>query len=52
MREFEKAAALGGGRNLYEANRKAYRLLRYGARVKPGVEENTATVHPIDWYAL
>ncbi len=51
MREFEKAAALGGGRNLYEANRKAYRLLRYGARVKPGVEENTATVHPMDWYA-
>ena len=49
IREFEKAAALGGGRNLYEANREAYRLLRYGARVKPGVEENTQTVHLIDW---
>ena len=34
IREVEKAAALGGGQNLYEANREAYRLLRYGARVK------------------
>ena len=49
IREFDKAAALGGGRNLYEANREAYRLLRYGAKVKPGVEENTATVRLIDW---
>ena len=49
MREFERAAALGGGRNLYEANREAYRLVRYGARVKPGVEENAQTVHLIDW---
>ncbi|MCY4648648.1 MAG: type I restriction endonuclease subunit R [Gammaproteobacteria bacterium] len=49
MREFEKAAALGGGRSLYEANQEAYRLLRYGAKVKPGVEENTATVRLIDW---
>ena len=49
IREFEKAAALGGGRNLYEANREAYRLLRYGAKVKPGVEEKTATVRLIDW---
>ncbi len=49
MREFEKAAALGGGRNLYEANGEAYRLLRYGAKVKPGVEENAQTVHLIDW---
>ena len=49
MREFDKAAALGGGRSLYEANREAYRLLRYGARVKPEVEENAQTVHLIDW---
>ena len=49
IREFEKAAALGAGRSLYEANREAYRLLRYGARVKPGVEENSQTVHLIDW---
>ena len=44
LREFENAAALGGGRNLYEANREACRLLRYGARVKPEVEENAPTV--------
>ena len=49
IREFERAAALGGGRNLYEANRETYGLLRYGARIKPGVEENAATVHLIDW---
>ena len=49
IREFQNAAALAGGRNLYEANREAYRLLRYGARVKPGVEENAQTVHLIDW---
>ena len=39
-REFEQAAALGDGRNLYEANREAYRLRRYGASVRPGVDEN------------
>ncbi|MXX33955.1 MAG: HsdR family type I site-specific deoxyribonuclease [Gemmatimonadetes bacterium] len=49
IRELEKAAALGGGRNLYEANREAYRLLRYPARIKPGVEKNTADVRLIDW---
>ena len=49
FREFENAAALGGGRSLYEANREVCRLLRYGARVKPEVEENAATVRLIDW---
>ena len=49
IRELEKAAALGGGRILYEANREAYRLLRYPARIMPGVEKNTADVHLIDW---
>ena len=49
VREFEKAAALGSGRNLYEANRESYSLLRYGAKIKLGVEENAQTVHLIDW---
>ncbi|MDE0102754.1 MAG: type I restriction endonuclease subunit R [Bryobacterales bacterium] len=49
IHEFERAAALGSDRNLYEANREAYRLLRYGARVKPRVQENAQTVHLIDW---
>ncbi len=41
MRAFERSGALGGGRNLHETNRETYRLLRYGARVRPGIEENS-----------
>ena len=44
-----KAAALGGGRTLYDANRDVYGLLRYGAKVRPGLGEQTVTVHLIDW---
>ena len=42
-------ASLGGGRDLYEANRDVYSLLRYGVKVKPGIGENTETVWLIDW---
>ena len=42
-------ASLGGGRDLYEANRDVYRLLRYGVKVKPGMGEQTETVWLIDW---
>ncbi|MFF2347546.1 type I restriction endonuclease subunit R [Pseudarthrobacter sp. NPDC058119] len=45
----KKDASLGGGRNLYEANRDVYNLLRYGVKVKPGMGENTETVWLIDW---
>lgn len=45
----KKAASLGGGRNLYEANREVYELMRYGVHVKPGIGEQTATVWLIDW---
>ena len=44
-----KAAALGGGKTLYEANREVYGVLRYGARVRPGIGEQTVTVNLIDW---
>ena len=44
-----KAASLGGGHDLYEANRDVYDLLRYGVKVKPGVGEQTETVWLIDW---
>lgn len=44
-----KAAAVGAGHGLYEANRDVYRLLRYGVKVKPGVGEQTETVWLIDW---
>jgi type I restriction enzyme R subunit len=42
-------ASLGGGRDLYEANRDVYGLLRFGVKVKPGVGEQTETVWLIDW---
>ncbi|MGW4901671.1 type I restriction endonuclease subunit R [Streptomyces albidoflavus] len=42
-------ASLGGGRDLYEANRDVYGLLRYGVKVKPGVGEQWQTVWLIDW---
>jgi type I restriction enzyme R subunit len=42
-------ASLGGGRDLYEANKDVYGLLRYGVKVKPGIADHTETVWLIDW---
>lgn len=47
--ELNKAAALGGSRTLYDANRAVYEKLRYGVHVKPSVQEQTVTVWLIDW---
>jgi type I restriction enzyme R subunit len=44
-----KAASVGAGHDLYEANKEVYQLLRYGVKVKPGVGEQTETVWLIDW---
>ncbi|MCI0580249.1 MAG: HsdR family type I site-specific deoxyribonuclease, partial [Chloroflexi bacterium] len=44
-----QAAALGEGKNLYDANKAVYSLLRYGVKVKPGAGEQTQTVWLIDW---
>jgi type I restriction enzyme R subunit len=44
-----KAASVGAGHDLYQANREVYDLLRYGVKVKPGVGEQTQTVWLIDW---
>ncbi|MBB0969014.1 type I restriction endonuclease subunit R [Dietzia aerolata] len=44
-----KAVSVGAGRDLYEANRDVYGLLRYGVKVRPGVGEQTETVWLIDW---
>ncbi|MFE2656707.1 type I restriction endonuclease subunit R [Brevibacterium sp. NPDC059310] len=44
-----KAASVGGGHDLFEANREVYDLLRYGVKVRPGVGEQTETVWLIDW---
>lgn len=47
--ELRKAAALGGSKTLYDANREVYGLLRYGVKVRPEVGEQTVTVWLIDW---
>lgn len=45
----EKAASLGSGIKLYDANKEVYRLLRYGVKEKEGSGEHTQTVWLIDW---
>jgi len=47
--QLSKAASVGAGHDLYEANRDVYGLLRYGVKVKPGVGKQTETVWLIDW---
>ncbi|MGV8857680.1 type I restriction endonuclease subunit R [Rhodoglobus sp.] len=47
--ELKKAASLGGGRTLYEANHEVYDLLRYGLKVKRGIGEQFETVWLVDW---
>ncbi len=47
--KLDKAAALGGSKTLYDANREVYSLLRYGVKVRPGLGEQTVTVNLIDW---
>ncbi len=50
--ELGRAAALGGSKTLYDANREVYGLLRYGVKVRPEVGEQTVTVSLIDWENL
>ena len=49
LHQLGKAAALGGSKTLYDANREVYGLLRYGVKVRPVVGEQTVTVWLIDW---
>ena len=49
LAKLDKAAALGGSRTLYDANREVYELLRYGAKVSPGVGRQSVIVALIDW---
>jgi type I restriction enzyme, R subunit len=49
VERFRKDASLGGGRDLYEANRDVYDLLRYGVKIKTGIGKQTETVWLIDW---
>ena len=44
-----KAAAPGGSKTLYDANREVYGLLRYGVKVQPKMGQHQETVWLIDW---
>ena len=45
----KRAAAVGGARTLYDANREVYELLRYGVKVQPEAGANHVTVWLVDW---
>ena len=45
----EKAASLGEGRSLYDANKEVYELLRYGVKVKEEAGAPSTTVWLVDW---
>ncbi len=49
LHQLGKAAALGEGKHLYDANKAVYELLRYGVKVKEGAGEQFQTVWLIDW---
>jgi type I restriction enzyme, R subunit len=49
LRELDQAAALSEGKNLYDANKAVYRLLRYGVKVKEGAGQHNETIWLIDW---
>lgn len=49
LHELDQAAALGAGKNLYDANKAVYGLLRYGVKVKAAAGEQFQTVWLIDW---
>ena len=46
--ELKKVASVQN-KNLYDINKAVYTILRYGAKVKEDVGENTQTVRLIDW---
>ena len=50
IRTFKKTAQLGGGKKLYQTNKEAYALLRYGVKVRQG--DTTVTVWLINWHDL
>ncbi|OBP16847.1 restriction endonuclease subunit R [Rheinheimera sp. SA_1] len=49
LRQLDKAASLGEGRNLYFANKDVYQLLRYGIKDKESAGEQNQTIWLIDW---
>jgi type I restriction enzyme R subunit len=49
LRRLDQAAALGEGKNLYDANKAVYQLLRYGVKEKEGAGYQNQNVWLIDW---
>ena len=49
LHKLEQAAAVGGVRKLYDANKDVYQLLRYGVKVAPAAGAQTQTVWLVDW---
>ena len=49
LHKLDQAAVISGSRTLYDANRDVYEKLRYGVDIQPSVQEQTVTVHLIDW---
>ena len=49
LRQLDVAAALGSGKNLYDANKEVYSLLRYGVKVKDSAGDQFQAVHLINW---
>lgn len=49
LRQLDQAAAIGEGKNLYDANKTIYRLLRYGIKDKEGAGHQHQTIWLIDW---
>ena len=49
LSQLDRAAALGGSKTLYDANREVHGLLRYGVKVQPSAGEQTITIWLIDW---
>jgi type I restriction enzyme R subunit len=49
LQRLDKAAAVGSGRSLYEANKDVYDLLRYGVKIAPEAGHAPKTVWLIDW---
>lgn len=49
FRKIDEDSSVGVGKNLYDANKSFYSLLRYGVKVKEGTGEQNQTVWLIDW---
>ena len=49
LRSLRRAAQIGGGASLYDANHEVYDLLRYGVRVQPEAGQQRLTVWLVDW---